>query len=266
MFHSIAPSEGQSVLVASPDPEARVLIAFMLRRLRYEVTTFGANIPERSYELRETLNKPVNFEGIKDRKTTLEDALSFLEQAYGVKFVINERAFKAENLPDIGKTQVANPDDIPPMHNVALGTVLKKILSRIPVPAPAEATWLIRREVIEITTSKFQTAEKTIRVYPVADLVIQETAGVAGQVTSVGVLFSNASTTIEGPGEFDSRYFGATDLRIAARGTLTLPEVGIHFAGRLRDQLPATLRFTVNFRDENNHRISSEVGILSTPP
>ena len=99
-----------------------------------------------------------------------------------------------------------------------------------------------------------------------ADLVIRETAGVAGQVTGVGYLFSNASMTIEGPGEFTARYFGTTDLHIAARGTLTLPEVGLHFAGSLRDQLPATLRLTVNFNDDNNHRISSEVSILITPP
>ena len=100
----------------------------------------------------------------------------------------------------------------------------------------------------------------------VADLVVQETAGVAGQVTTVGVLFSNASTTIDGPFEIDPRRFGVTSPRIAAGGTLTMPELGIHFPGRLRDQLPATLRFTVNFRDDNGHTISSEVSILITPP
>src|SRR4030095_5223237 len=45
----------------------------------------------------------------------------------------------------------------------------------------------------------------------VADLVVEETAGVAGQVTSVGVLFSNASRTIEGPGGFDAT--GPRELR-----------------------------------------------------
>ena len=100
----------------------------------------------------------------------------------------------------------------------------------------------------------------------VADLVVQETAGVAVEVTSVGVLFSNASMTIDGPFEVDSPRLGVSDPRIAARGTLTLREVGIHFAGSLRDQLPATLRFTVNFRDDNNHGISSEVSVLITPP
>jgi hypothetical protein len=103
----------------------------------------------------------------------------------------------------------------------------------------------------------------------VADVIVEETAGVAGQVTSVGVLFSNASRTIEGPGVFDPTVlanFGVTSLRVAARGSLTMREIGVHFADSLRDQLPATLRFTVNFRDDNGHTLSSDVAIQITPP
>jgi hypothetical protein len=104
----------------------------------------------------------------------------------------------------------------------------------------------------------------------VADLVVEETAGVAGQVTGVGVLFSNASRTIEGPGVFDPfvlANFGVTNLRIPARGSLTMREIGVHFDASLRDELPATLRFTVNFRDDNGHTLNSpEVAIQITPP
>src|SRR5262245_42225166 len=103
-----------------------------------------------------------------------------------------------------------------------------------------------------------------------ADLVVEETAGVAGQVTGVGVLFSNASRTIEGPGVFDPfvlANFGVTSLRVAAHGSLTMREIGVHFDASLRDQLPATLRFTVNFRDDNGHTLTSpEVAIQITPP
>src|SRR5262249_51766019 len=63
----------------------------------------------------------------------------------------------------------ADPNPIPPMKTT-LATVLKKILARVPVPSGA--TYLIRRDVIEITTGQFATAEKAVRVYPVADLVI----------------------------------------------------------------------------------------------
>jgi len=102
-----------------------------------------------------------------------------------------------------------------------------------------------------------------------ADLVVEETAGVAGQITGVGVLFSNASRTIEGPGVFDPLVlanFGVTSLRVAARGSLTMRQIGVHFDESLRDQLPATLRFTVMFRDDNGHTVSSEVAIQITPP
>ena len=103
-----------------------------------------------------------------------------------------------------------------------------------------------------------------------ADLVVEETAGVGGQVTGVGVLFSNATRTIEGPGVFDPfvlANFGVTSLRVPARGSLTMRQIGVHFAGDLRDQLPATLRFTVHFRDDNGHMLSSpEVAIQITPP
>jgi len=40
----------------------------------------------------------------------------------------------------------------------------------------------------------------------------------------------------------------------------------VHFDARLRDQLPATLRFTVHFRDDNGHMLSSEVAIQIAPP
>ena len=102
-----------------------------------------------------------------------------------------------------------------------------------------------------------------------ADLVVEETAGVAGQITGVGVLFSNASQTIEGPGVFDAfvlASFGVTSLRIPARGSLAMRQIGVHFAGDLRDQLPATLKFTVMFRDDNGHTLSSEAAIQITPP
>jgi hypothetical protein len=104
----------------------------------------------------------------------------------------------------------------------------------------------------------------------VVDLVVDESAGVGGQVTGVNVLFANATTTIEGPGVFDATVllqFGAPTLRINPRGSLTLPLIGVHFPGTQRDRLPATLRFSVMFRDDNGHNVTSaEVAILITPP
>ena len=102
----------------------------------------------------------------------------------------------------------------------------------------------------------------------VADLLIEETAGVGGQVTGVGVLLSGTGGPIEGPGVFDVEVltrFGVPTMRINPRGSLRMPEIGVHFAPALRDRLPGTLRFTVMFRDDNGHEISTEVVIQVTP-
>lgn len=99
---------------------------------------------------------------------------------------------------------------------------------------------------------------------------VEETAGVGGQITGVNMLFASATATIEGPGVFDATVlarFGAPTLRINARGSLTLPLIGVHFSGTLLDRLPATLRFSVIFRDDNGNSVTSaDVAILITPP
>src|SRR5262249_59030323 len=107
-----------------------------------------------------------------DPKATLQEALDQLSQSYDVQFDVNEKAFKFDNpnLPPEGilRTEVGTPP-LPPM-NATLGTVLRKILSRI--PAQTGATYIIRPDTIEITTGSFPTAEKAIPVSPVAALVL----------------------------------------------------------------------------------------------
>jgi tetratricopeptide (TPR) repeat protein len=139
-----------------------------LRKARYESTSFGADMPSRGIELQHLLSKPVQYEGLEDPKATLQDALEQLAKRYNLSFDINEKAFKFDNIAEPGKAEVASPNPIPAMHTT-LSTVLRRILSR--VPAPTGATYIIRRDVIEITTGTFAGAEKTVRVYPVADLV-----------------------------------------------------------------------------------------------
>jgi tetratricopeptide (TPR) repeat protein len=139
-----------------------------LRKARYESTSFGTDMPRRGIELQRLLSQPVKFPGLDDPKTTLQEALDALAKRYNLSFDINEKAFKFEQIMDVGKSEIAQPNPIPEMHTT-LSTVLRRILQRIPVPSGA--TYLIRRDVIEITTLTFAGAEKTVRVYPVADLV-----------------------------------------------------------------------------------------------
>ena len=134
-----------------------------------ESATFGADLPERGIELRNKLGETVDFGGLDDPKTTLNDALDYLSKRYGLTFDINDKAFEMDQMPEVSRQAIAEKSPIPPMRT-SLGTVLRKILKCV-TPAPSGVTYLIRRDVIEITTGTFAGAEKAVRVYPVADLV-----------------------------------------------------------------------------------------------
>jgi hypothetical protein len=105
--------------------------------------------PERADELIAALSKTVRFPGIEDPKATLVEALDRLAKAYDLSFDVNERAFKFEMVPDVLKTEIAQPNPIPEMHATP-AAVLRKVLARLPVPSGA--TFLIRSDTIEITT------------------------------------------------------------------------------------------------------------------
>jgi hypothetical protein len=101
------------------------------------------------------------------------------------------------------------------------------------------------------------------------DVVIEETAGVGGQVMSVVVVLEAGSgPPIEGPGTFDQpalMAYGPTTMRVNPRGSLTIPEFGVHFAPSQLSRLPGTLRLTVTFRDDNSHTLSTSVAIGVNP-
>jgi hypothetical protein len=139
-----------------------------MRKARYESATFGADMPVRGLELQKELSKTVDFPGIDDARATLSDALEALSKRYNLNFDINEAAFKAENVPEVGKTEIAQTPILP--VRTTLANVLRRILRRI--TTQTSATFLLRRDQIEITTAAFAGAEKTVRVYPVADLVM----------------------------------------------------------------------------------------------
>lgn len=112
------------------------------------------NQPLRS--LRDRLMQSVDYPGLDDSRATLSDALDMVSKRYNLTFDLNEKAFEMDNLKDVARTPVADPTAIPPMH-VALATVLRKILRR--VPTESGTTFLIRRDHIEITTELMVRAE-----------------------------------------------------------------------------------------------------------
>jgi hypothetical protein len=107
-------------------------------------------------ELAAKLSKDVDWAGIDDPKTTLIEALDQLAKVHRLTFDINEKAFKEDKVDDVAKVEIANPNSLPGVKS-SLGMVLKRILAR--VPAKSGATWMIRRDVIEITTGAAMRAE-----------------------------------------------------------------------------------------------------------
>ncbi|HZT82485.1 MAG TPA: VWA domain-containing protein, partial [Gemmataceae bacterium] len=166
--------------VRFPDAEKwRRLSEFRLDK--YESMGFGGQPPESLTRLRKKLVEVVNFDGFDDPKLTLEGALEYLADRYDVTIEVLEPAFKAAGYVD--KSVLSEPvatTPIPKMRGVTLATVLRKVLARVPTPPGKEATFLIRRDHIEVTTADFQAAEKTVRVYAVGDLVMP----IPGQVTN----------------------------------------------------------------------------------
>jgi tetratricopeptide (TPR) repeat protein len=196
-----------------------------LRKARYESTGFGEGMPARGIELQQLLAKPVKYPGLDDLKATLSDVLEQLAKRYNLSFDINEKAFKFENIMEVAKTPITDPNPLPEMQST-LSTILRKVLSRIPVPSGA--TYIIRRDVIEITTGTFAGAEKTVRVYPVADLVIPipnsiNIQSVQGQATILG-LSAGALGGFGGIGGLGG--LGAGGLRGGLGGGLGLAGIG----------------------------------------
>jgi hypothetical protein len=121
------------------------------------VLSWAAPAPKQPLSVPQKLAQSIKFSGIDDPKITLSEALEKLSKLCDVDFDINERAFKFENIQEPGKTEIASPDPIPAMRNARLSTILRKVLSRVPVPSGA--TYLVRSDHIEITTTTFQSAE-----------------------------------------------------------------------------------------------------------
>lgn len=111
--------------------------------------------------------------------------------------------------------------------------------------------------------------QPTTELEAVAEIFIDETAGVGGEIIEVVILLAGSGGLIEGPGTLDPTSlmrFGASTLRINARGTLRLPAIGLHFSPTHRDRLPGVLQFTVRFRDDNGHTVASrEMTVQVTP-
>ncbi|MBL8798390.1 MAG: VWA domain-containing protein, partial [Planctomycetia bacterium] len=135
----------------------------------YDSVGLGENQADRNKanQIHEKLSKPVNLEKGIDANTALKDALDFLADRYDLTIIIDSKAFEA-----IGVAKVEEqPVTLPRMVGVSMATVLRLLLAQVKGDVYT-GTYLIRRDFIEVTTTYNAAAEKVVRAYPVADLVI----------------------------------------------------------------------------------------------
>jgi tetratricopeptide (TPR) repeat protein len=148
-----------------------------LRKEKYEVT----NLPDdpaarvQAQRIEKLLEDTIDMKDFQ-APMTLKEALELIQDKLNAKYkeddvlpiLIDAEAFKEENpdAPEIYDTQVKFPK-FPRKMSVA--TALRIALSKVPTN---NATYLIRRNMIEVTTIERQTKERVLAVYPVGDLVI----------------------------------------------------------------------------------------------
>jgi hypothetical protein len=97
------------------------------------------------------LMSPIDFKGIDDPKTSLAEALTSFQDRFDLAFRVNERAFKTEQLMEVLRTEIANPNPILALPGGRFKDVLQAVLARVPVESGA--TFLVRDGYIEITTN-----------------------------------------------------------------------------------------------------------------
>ena len=93
---------------------------------------------------------------------SLKESLEYITDRYDLPLIIDTNAFKVAD-PTV---EVESQTIKTKLKGVSLATALRMILAQV------GGTYIIRRDYVEVTTPAFAVAEKVIRVFPVADLVI----------------------------------------------------------------------------------------------
>jgi len=145
-----------------------------LRKEKYEVSSLPDDDKGRkeAKSIADLLAEPLPM-GDFQNPMTLKEALGLFYEKFAAKqkelpIMIDTAAFKEEN-PDAAEVY-DTPVKFPPYPKVmSMATALRIALSQVPTN---NATYLIRRNYIEVTTNDRMVREKVLRVYPVGDLVI----------------------------------------------------------------------------------------------
>jgi tetratricopeptide (TPR) repeat protein len=134
------------------------------RKDKYDAVGLEGTASRNALKIRDRLNSPVTLEKPVEN-APLRDVLEYLSDKYELTFIVDTQAFEQAGVGG-GRNVEDSQVRLPKMPGVTLGTIMRFLLSQV------NGTYLIRRDYIEITTNDRAIAEKAVRAYPVADLVI----------------------------------------------------------------------------------------------
>lgn len=135
------------------------------RKERYENVALGAEPPASQKILQSKVEGlRVSYEG-DINNVSLFDILQTLSRKYDVTFIINEEAFKNDNMEQMIRERKPTLTATR-LDGLTLGAFLDLVLGSM------NASYLVRPDFIEVTTQIKRLEEKVTRAFPVADLVI----------------------------------------------------------------------------------------------
>jgi hypothetical protein len=176
------------------------------RKERYDSIGLEGVASRSALQMRDKMLRPVSL----DKEipgAPLRDVLAILSDKYELTFIVDTKEFEnAGGNANVEDTNVR----LPKMPNVSLGVVLRFLLAQL----PGDGTFIIRRDYVEITTKNAAAADKAIRAYPVADLVIPipnsvNQQGLQQNLTVLGSSLSAAGMALFGQGSLFGALGGA---------------------------------------------------------
>ncbi len=185
---SAVPFPDEPPVAFPPAATWRELTAY--RKDKYDAIGLEGPQARNALKIRDILNSPISLDK-EVPASPLKDVLDFLSDKYNLTFIVDVQAFEqagAGGGRNVQDTQVS----LPKMPGVTLGTAMRFLLAQI------NGTYIIRRDYVEITTNDRAIAEKAVRAYPVADLVIPIPNGVNQQALNQNLQVLGSSLSANG--------------------------------------------------------------------
>jgi hypothetical protein len=145
------------------DAKAHAALIAAVSRQPIEVAT--ANEAQRLAKITTTLDEETSFDF---NELPLTDAIHYLRDKHTIEIQIDTKMLEAESIGV--DTPVTRQ-----LQGVTLRSGLRLMLD------PLELTYLVKDEVLLITTAKAASIDRSVRIYPVGDLIAPESTDKPGQ-------------------------------------------------------------------------------------